>query len=204
MILGIDFSISAFFWLLITISFAFSVGYYIKKRYFSIDEISNFIDLIQNYLKKTYPQIQFHIASLHNIKDTDINVLKNTIIDDIVNQFETLPFNPQPKPYLKANDMWDDYVFYSKPNKKYSLPPDWLKRKSVVFKRDNGKCQRCFKKLTFQDSDIVLIIPLQKGGNFYLENLALVCNDCKKIIQSKQENTKIHFLQLREKLQQFI
>jgi len=200
----IEFSISAFLWLLLSISFALAGGIYIKKRYFSSHEVDFFIKKIQKYLNENYPKIKFDYSHLKQIKDPNINTLKILIIDNIVEQFINLDFKPTSRPYLKTNKLWSSYVIYSIPSTKYDLPPDWLKRKEIIFERDKGICQRCFKKIDMKNSDLVLIKPLNENGNFYLENLALVCIDCKKIIEAKRNNKKIKYLNFKFELEKFL
>jgi len=200
----INFSVSAFFWLLASLSFAIIGGVYIKKKYFGIDELDEFIKKLQTYLKETYPKIKFDYSRLKKLNDTNVDTLKFLIIDNLVEQYINIEFKPTTKPYLKTNKLWSSYVVYSTPSKKYNLPPDWLKRKDIVYERENGICQRCYKKIELKTSDLVLINPLSKGGNFYLENLALTCIDCKKIIEAKRNNSNIKYLHFRENLKEFI
>jgi len=200
----VEFSISAFFWLLLSISFALASGIYIKKKYFSYKELDEFIKRLRTYLKKTYPKIKFDYNRLKELQDTNIDTLKFLIIDNLVEQFINLDFKPLTRPYLKTNKLWSSYVIYSTPSKKYDLPPDWLKRKEIVYERESGICQRCYKEIKTKNSDLVLIKPLNENGNFYLENLALVCIDCKKIIEAKRTNSNIKYLEFRQDLEKLL
>ena len=199
--LGIDFSIFSTLWLIGVFVFIFSFRKKIFRFLYKDADMEKFLFKLKSYLKETYPKIKFDYDYLDTLNDEpNPDAKKYALIDHIINQYVTYKFNPSVQKSVPANLLWTSYVFDSKPNKD-KLPKDWLKRKTVVFERDNKTCQRCSKKTDIKDSDLYLIKPIKKGGNYYLENLILLCNDCSKIEKHKLDSSvNIKYLKIKEKL----
>lgn len=47
-----------------------------------------------------------------------------------------------------------------------------------IFLRDNGRCQYCDKKLTYESSTLDHVVPRSMGGKNTWENLVLCCSHC--------------------------
>ena len=55
----------------------------------------------------------------------------------------------------------------------------WLRfNKKNLYLRDNGKCQYCDKKITFNESTMDHIVPKSQGGMSGWRNIVLSCNSC--------------------------
>ncbi len=200
--LGADFSILSSMMLIAMFAFVFTFR---KKIFFFIykeTDMELFLRQLDEKLKITYPKIKFDFKYLDKIKDEpNPDTKKYSLIDNIINQYEALDFNPKNSDKsISSNMLWSSYAFNSK-NFKNRLPEDWLLRKNLIYERDEKTCQKCSKKLQLKDSDILFVKPLEKGGDFYLENMILVCNDCAKIEKYKLDKTQsVKFLEIREDL----
>jgi len=53
-------------------------------------------------------------------------------------------------------------------------------RKQIIRVLDQSKCCHCGKELTFQETNLRYLIPLEKGGKTELKNIITVCKDCGK------------------------
>ena len=42
-----------------------------------------------------------------------------------------------------------------------------------------------------KDSILYIVTPINEGGQYFIENLATLCNDCNKILNKKSHNLKI-------------
>ena len=165
-----------------------------------------FLRQLDEKLKTTYPKLKFDFRYLDKIQDEpNPDAKKYALIDNIINQYEALEFNPKSSmKSIPQNMLWSSYAFNSK-NVKNKLPEDWLLRKNAIYERDEKTCQKCSKKMQAKDSDILFVKPLEKGGDFYLENMILVCNDCAKIEKYKLDKTQpIKFLEIREDLYKLV
>ena len=199
--LGTDFIISSILWLIIVFSFMFFFRKKIFRFIYKQTDFDKFLLILKNHLKETYPQIEFDFSYLDSIKnEPNPDVKKYGLIDNIINQYFDLQLSIKKLPTTPTNQLWSSYAFNSKPNKN-KLPEDWLQRKSVLFQRDNKTCQRCFKKLNSKDADIFMIKPLDQNGQYYFENLILLCQDCTKIENHKRDKTtNIKYLNIKEEL----
>jgi hypothetical protein len=201
---GTDFILTSLVWLTLVFLFIFMVRKKIFKRKFNDGELDKFIKSIQTYLKETYPNFEFNfkiLSTLENIENP--NEKKYLICDDIVTQYTNKLFTPKLQSQIAINEMWGTYVFDSKPNKD-KIPKDWLKRKLAVMNRDKKICLRCSKKSSSKDSQIFLILPIKDGGQYFIENMVLLCEDCNKIENQKRDDKKINFLHLKDELYNFV
>lgn len=204
--LGADFSISSIILLAIVFSAIFTLRKKIFFFYYKETDMDLFLKQLDETLKTTYPKIQFDFKYLEKIKDEpNPDAKKYALIDNIISQYEALDFQiKNSNKSVPSNLLWSSYAFNSK-NVKNRLPEDWLLRKNAIFERDEKTCQKCSKKLHLKESDILFIKPLEKGGDFYLENMILVCNDCAKIEKYKlDKSTKIKYLEIREELYKLV
>jgi len=190
--LGTDFIISSIIWLTLVGIFVFAFRKKIFKRFYEEDQLEEFINSVQIYLKKNYPNLKFDL-SIIKISESEPNpqTRKFMITSDIVTQFSNLKLdkNKFPKSTPQSLHNWDGYVFNCEPNRQ-KLPPDWAKRKAALLQRDNKTCLRCTKKLDMKEIDIHMLRSLAEGGKYYLENLISVCRDCKKILENNPKKSK--------------
>jgi len=199
--LGTDYVVSSVIWLTILGIFVFAFRKKIFKRFYEEDNLEEFINSVQIYLKKNYPDLKFDLSVIR-ISESEPNpeTRKLMITSDIITQFSNLKLdkNKFPTTTPQALHNWDGYVFNCEPNRQ-KLPPDWEKRKTALLQRDNKKCLRCTKKIDLKDTDIHMIRSLSEGGKYYLENLIPVCRDCKKLLENDPKKNKN--LKLKEDLE---
>jgi 5-methylcytosine-specific restriction endonuclease McrA len=204
--LGADFSISSFILIVGVVSLLFTFRRQIFFFIYKETDMELFLRQLDEKLKTTYPKLKFDFKYLEKIQDEpNPDAKKYALIDNIINQYEALEFRPKSSnKAISPNMLWSSYAFNSK-NVKNRLPEDWLLRKNAVYERDEKTCQKCSKKMQVKDSDILFIKPLEKGGDFYLENMILVCNDCAKIEKYKLDKTQpIKFLEIRKDLYKLV
>ena len=200
--LGSDFIYSSTLWLVVIFIFMFTFRKKIFAFYYKDGDLDKFFKRLQIYLKETYPNIEFRYDVLDSLKKEEPNpdAIKYALIDNIINQYISIQLDIKTAPKVPVDKLWDSYTFNSKPTKT-KLPKDWLQRKAVVFQRDNKTCQRCSKKIKITEADLFMITPLDDGGQYYFENLLLLCVDCHKIENSKRDNSSnIKYLDIKDKL----
>lgn len=62
-----------------------------------------------------------------------------------------------------------------------AYPPDWVKRRRKVIKRDGGICNECGYEAEPADGvslHVHHVKPISEGGGHSLENLITLCEDC--------------------------
>ncbi|MCK5293922.1 MAG: HNH endonuclease [Arcobacteraceae bacterium] len=199
--LGNDFIISSSIWLIVVFTFIFTFRKKIFSFYYKESDFDKFVTLLKEYLDETYPKINFNFHFVETLEDEpNPDAKKYALIDNIINQYITLELNSTHNKSIPTNKLWGSYTFNSKPNKT-KLPEDWLQRKALIFERDEKTCQRCSKKTTIQESDIFMLTPLEKGGQYYFENLLLVCIDCMKIENHKRDTSlNLKYLDIKDEL----
>ena len=200
--LGTDYIISSLLWLTGLSFFVYTVREPIM-RYFN--NKGNFIEFekdLKQYLKKTYPDIKFDYTIISATKNEPSEELrKNMVIDNIVDQFKKLVLNK--KRFPKATDaskLWNSYTFNCEPNKT-KLPPDMPQRLNALLTREHQKCFRCSKKLKISSAHFYMLVSLEKGGKYQLENLVPVCIDCKKLLETPE---KINNLKIKDDLYEIL
>lgn len=67
-----------------------------------------------------------------------------------------------------------------KEQKKQSRRTYTQKERSIIYKKDNGKCYLCGKELLYSEMTLDHVIPLAKGGKDGLENLRCCCTNCNR------------------------
>jgi len=204
--LGADFTILS----IITLVFLFSMLFTFRKKIFFFiykeTDMEFFLKQLDEKLKTTYPKLKFNFKYLEKVQNNpNLDFQKYALIDSIIKQYETFEFTVKnSNKSVPLNMLWNSYAFNAKPSKN-KLPEDWLLRKNAIYERDEKLCQRCSKKLQPKDIDILFVKPLEKGGDFYLENMILVCNDCAKIEKYKLDKTQsLKFLEIREDLYKLV
>jgi len=190
--LGNDFIVLSLLLLLGVFIFVFFVKDKIFEKEYNTLEGDTFKNEIIKYLTTTYPKFKFDFSILdEKSSNEDMLTTKYYQIDKLIHQYiYNRPFSQKHLKPLKTDNLWSEYAFYSKPNKD-KLPPDWLKRKKVAYERDNNSCVRCSISIPMKDSVLYIVTPVEKGGQYYLENLATLCTDCNKILTNKTNALKI-------------
>ena len=199
--LGNDFVISSSIWLVVVFAFMFVFRKKIFSFYYKEDDFGKFLNILKIHLNETYPKIKFNFHFLETLEDEpNPDAKKYALIDNILNQYRTLNLDSVQKKSIPSSKLWSSYAFNSKPNKT-KLPEDWLQRKAIVFERDEKTCQRCSKKIPIKESDMFLLTPLENGGQYYFENLLLLCLDCMKIEnQKRDEKLNLKYLDIKDEL----
>lgn len=65
-----------------------------------------------------------------------------------------------------------------KQQKKQSRRTYTPKERSIIYKKDNGRCYLCGKELLYSEMTLDHVIPLAKGGKDGIENLRCCCAKC--------------------------
>ena len=195
MILGLDFTILS---IIITITLL-PLYIYRKKVFRFLYKKENLQTLLRDmeiFLKNTCPKIKFDFSKV-DIKDKTISAdtKKVLIIESALNQYINFVYNIKTQVNINKDLIWGSYEIDSIP-KKNSTPKDLLKRKDLTFKRDNEKCNRCGKKIKMDTSMLFLLKDIDAGGTYHFENLTVLCNDCYKVVNSKNPQKLLNDLHL--------
>jgi len=149
------------------------------------------INEIKIYIKNTYPNIVIDYQKIEKIKSKNQLLAEDIlIVEDIVMQFATQSIEITPKYYVSKDQLWSTYEEFSIPQKN-KTPKDFLKRKELAFRQYGSGCGRCGQKLTFTNAMTYFHKPLDEGGTYHFENIAILCSDCNKVLSSKEDTSKI-------------
>jgi 5-methylcytosine-specific restriction endonuclease McrA len=66
-----------------------------------------------------------------------------------------------------------------------------MKRKELALQMYHRQCSRCGQKIDMNNSMTYLIKKPENGGSYRFENVAVLCNDCNKILNTTNEVSKI-------------
>ncbi len=199
--LGTDFIISS----LLVICVSIAILYYFRKIIFKLlykDKNTDlFIKQVKEYLLANHSKISFDFSIVDKSREEPNPTTRAyIIIDNIVQQYSSthihIPISSAP---IEQNQLWDSYTFNAKPIGT-KLPSDWSQRKSVTLQRDKNICQRCGYKVKPENAHLFLIKSIKEGGQFYLENLVILCKDCDKITAKKD----LKYLDIKDTLNSFI
>jgi hypothetical protein len=188
--LGTDYVVSSILWLVAIGFFVYTVKDPVLRYFNNKGNFQEFENDIKQYLKETYPDVKFDYTIIDTTKNEPSEELrKNMIIDDIVTQFKKLTLNKSKFPKAtNAAKLWSSYTFNCEPNKN-KLPPDMPQRINALLTREKQKCFRCSKKLKISTAHFYMLVGLEKGGKYQLENLVSICIDCKKILNNDPSKT---------------
>ena len=173
----------------------------IFKFYYNDSNFDLFISSITKYLETNHPKIKFDFSIVNKLSsEPNPTARAYAIVDGLIDQFLLAPVDTSSahKPISQAQ-LWDSYTFNAKPNGT-KLPSDWAKRKVVALQRDNNTCQRCGVSVKPENAHLFLIKSINNGGQFYLENLIIICKDCQKATTNKD----LKYLDIRDELNSFI
>jgi hypothetical protein len=201
--LGWDFIISSLIWLSLIAGTLYIFREPIKKYIYGKSDFDVFIHRVKEYLSTTYPKVKFDFTVIANSKsEPNPDARKYMIVDNMVEQYMALGMDKSkyPKPISK-DQQWSSYTFNCEPNRD-KLPKDWNQRKSALVVRDHKKCFRCSKKVDLNSVQVHMIVPLSKGGKYYLENLLPVCRDCDKVLS--KDPKRLNYLDIKDDLNDII
>ncbi|MDD2639709.1 MAG: HNH endonuclease [Arcobacteraceae bacterium] len=149
------------------------------------------INEIKIYIKNTYPNIVIDYQKIEKIKSKNQLLAEDIlIVEDIVMQFATQNIDIIPKYYISKDQLWSTYEEFSLPQKS-KLPKDFLKRKELALRQYGSACGRCGQKLILSNAMTYFHKPLEEGGTYHFENIAIVCSDCYKVLTSNEDKSKI-------------
>lgn len=142
---------------------------------------------IKIYIKNTYPNILIDYQKIEKIKTKNQLLAEDLlIVEDIVVQFATQKIDMKPMFHINKEQLWNGYEEMSVPMKG-KVPKDFLKRKELSFKSYGGCCARCGQKLQMANSMTYLLKNVENGGSYRCENIAIVCSDCNKVLNTQEE-----------------
>lgn len=173
------------------------------KFIYKTGDISLFVNDLKIHMQKEHPKIKFDYSIIDKTKnEKDIRIRETLIVEDIINQFFSYEYTKKTQSDIDREKHWPGYVEKSKTNDKY--PNDWPLRKSFVFKRDNGRCNRCGHQLSIDNMITSFVKDIQNGGGYNFENIVSLCSDCNRILNSKDPKSTIRSLNINEKLMIFV
>ena len=169
-----------------------------------LDKFQLFLDLVNSYLKREYPSINFDLSFYKDKKEEDnLKVQKATLIAEVIRQFADFHWEKKTQKSVKKEILWSGYGVNSQPSKK--IPQDFLRRKELVFFREEGICNRCGNIMDkIQKSSIILAQESGKNGGYNIENLILLCSSCYNLTQNKDKSFSEIPLGIRDDLYDLI
>ena len=87
------------------------------------------------------------------------------LIYEVIRQFADFKWEKRTQKSVKKDLIWSGYGINSQPNKK--IPQDFLRRKELVFFREQGTCNRCGNVMDkIQKSSIILAQESDENGGY--------------------------------------
>jgi hypothetical protein len=173
----------------------------IKKTFIQVDEFEVFLEDVKKYMAYRYPAVNIDWDLISKgTTETDLASRQSVVVSKIIEQYteEEIDFNDADRS-VSTNNLWGNYVINSTV-KKGKLPSDWARRKQAVYKRDEGKCQKCGCDLKENGSYLLHITPPSQGGQHNLENLVILCLDCFRVSDKENPLKSINGLRISEDL----
>ena len=169
-----------------------------------LDKFQLFLDLVNSYLKREYPSINFDLSFYKDKKEEDnLKVQKATLIAEVIRQFADFHWEKKTQKSVKKEILWSGYGVNSQPSKK--IPQDFLRRKELVFFREEGICNRCGNIMDkIQKSSIILAQESDENGGYNVENLILLCSSCYNLTQNQDKSFSEIPLRIRDDLYDLI
>ena len=169
-----------------------------------LDKFQLFLDLVNSYLKREYPSINFDLSFYKDKKEEDnLKVQKATLIAEVIRQFADFKWERRTQKSVKKDLIWSGYGINSQPNKK--IPQDFIRRKELVFFREQGTCNRCGNVMDkIQKSSIILAQESDENGGYNVENLILLCSSCYNLTQNQDKSFSEIPLRIRDDLYDLI
>ena len=169
-----------------------------------LDKFQLFLDLVNSYLKREYPSINFDLSLYENNEEEDnLKIQKAMLIHEVIRQFADFKWEKRTQKSVKKDLIWSGYGINSQPNKK--IPQDFIRRKELVFFREQGTCNRCGNVMDkIQKSSIILAQESDENGGYNIENLILLCSSCYNLTQNKDKDFSEIPLRIRDDLYDLI
>ncbi|HKM19562.1 MAG TPA: HNH endonuclease [Aliarcobacter sp.] len=169
-----------------------------------IDRFQLFLNLVDIYLKREFPNISFDLFIYENEKEKEnLKVQKAMVIGEIVRQFADFQWRKRTQISVKKELIWSGYGINSQPNKK--IPQDFFRRKELIFFREQGICNRCGNTMDkVQKISIVFVQEIEENGGYNVENLILLCSSCFNLIKNEDKDFSEIPLKIRDDLYDFI
>ena len=169
-----------------------------------LDKFQLFLDLVNSYLKREYPNITFDLSLYENNEEQDnLKIQKAMLIHEVIRQFADFKWEKRTQKSVKKDLIWSGYGINSQPNKK--IPQDFLRRKELVFFREQGTCNRCGNVMDkIQKSSIILAQESDENGGYNVENLILLCSSCYNLTQNQDKSFSEIPLRIRDDLYDLI
>ena len=171
-----------------------------EKKELKLNKFQLFLDLVNSYLKREYPSINFDLSLYENNEEQDnLKIQKVMLIHEVIRQFADFKWEKRTQKSVKKDLIWSGYGINSQPNKK--IPQDFLRRKELVFFREQGTCNRCENVMDkIQKSSIILAQESDENGGYNVENLILLCSNCYNLIQNQDKSFSEIPLRIRDDL----
>ncbi len=162
--------------------------------------MQHFFDLVHSHLTSECLNITFDLSLYENNEEEDnLKVQKATLIAEVIRQFADFHWEKKTQKSVKKEILWSGYGVNSQPSKK--IPQDFLRRKELVFFRDEGICNRCGNTMDkIQKSSIILAQESAENGGYNVENLILLCSNCYNLIQNQDKSFSEIPLRIRDDL----
>ena len=175
-----------------------------EKKELKFNRFQLFVDLVNSYLKREYPNITFDLSFYENNEEEDkLKVQKAILIYEGRRQLADFKWEKRTQKSVKKDLIWSGYGINSQPNKK--IPQDFLRRKELVFFREQGSCNRCGNVMDkIQKSSIILAQESDENGVYNVENLILLCSNCYNLIQNQDKSFSEISLRIRDDLYDLI
>ncbi len=200
--LDLDFIISA------SLLIACIIPLYIYRRkifpfIYKKGDIDLFLKDLKLHMMEIHPKFNYDYSIVEKTKDEkDIRIRETLIVENIVEQYFNFEYIKKTQKTIPSDKFWKGYEEHSKSSSK--LPSDWPRRKELAYTRDEGKCNRCYRKIKIDDTYTSFAKNIENGGGYNFENIIILCSDCNKIINSTNPTSTIHNLALNEELMVFV
>lgn len=200
MVLDLDFVIYSTLLILFLIPLYFYRQKIFKFKYENSGNFDLFVKDLKLHMQKHHPKIFIDYSIIgKTIDEKNLKLRETLIIEDVVRQFFYFDYEKKTQKSVAREKLWLTYEEKSTSNPK--VPTDWIKRKELVYSRDNRCCNRCGDNIpSLNDTFTIFIKDIEKGGGYNLENIAILCNDCHKVLNSTNEKQTIHSLTLNDRL----
>lgn len=171
-----------------------------KFKYENGGNFDLFIKDLKLHMQKHHPKIFIDYSIIgKTIDEKNLKLREALIIEDLVQQFFYFSYEKKTQKPVPREKLWQNYEEKSISNTK--MPSDWIQRKELAYQRDSKCCNRCGDTLpSVNDTYTIFIKEIEKGGGYNLENIAILCNDCHKILNSKNEKQTLQSLTINDKL----
>ncbi len=199
--LGKDFIVSSIILIIVIFTLLYIFRKKVFKSHYKETDFDLFVKHVKEYLKTNHPKIKFNYKIIESsASEPNPQTRCYTIIDNLVDQFINADIDISLTPRaISQSQLWDSYTFNAKPIGT-KLPDDWTKRKMVVLQRDHNICQRCGFVTKPENAHLFLLQSIKEGGQFYLENLIIICKDCQRVTTKKD----LKYLNIKDELANFI